>query len=578
MANWRLELTDEARLFYQGRPMPIRRRGLAVLALIALGFEPRRVRIAEMLWRHRHALNNLRVELHELRRLFPGWARGEDPLALPDGLEVSASAHPLLANLQGITPALDAWIANLGEGRVENAPNVRVPELTPPFVLFVRRLPLTDDEQVVRALASVVGATLTQYPRDLGVLRAGSNFDARTVLQNPQRSWIVFLPPYGEDPVDMIELRARLPAERVHYVELAPWGWWEARDHALGDLPFSEAARVYLAAGGQPGHIAELLSLRPAKGFGKSLPLPQRVRAVYRRESRFLSLDARIALERLSVHPGTIANELLILLGLDEAVEELERKRWLVYRGGGWVFRHEAGRRALSSGMEEGRRRLYHRRMAEVFGAMGKPFAAAYHAKEADLPWDKPSESRGWARAVLEREGSPLPAVETPRGGELLIEGFDIESGIAEVRGDRLVFVRTPADSTTSLAVFETPELPTLVRIRGQSYVWNALGVGLEGDAAPLFLQLGAHRMVLAPVEGPRFADGEWVLPLGERFELWVRLPAGRQVQLGSRAESAVIEVQLSFYRVGGKSGDVRVPAFGFDMAPTTGWLGRRSA
>jgi len=578
VANWRLELTDEARLFFQGRPVPVRRRGLAVLALIALGFEPRRVRIAGMLWRHRHALNNLRVELHELRRLFPEWARGKDPLALPDGLEVSASAHPLLTNLQGISPALDAWIAGLGEGGVENVPSFQFPELIPPFALFVRRLPLTDDEQVVREVVKAVRAPLSRRPRDLGVLRAGSNFDARTVLQDPQRNWVIFLPPYGEDPVDMLELRARLPAERVRHLELAPLGWWEARDRVLGELPFTEAARVYLAAGGQPGHIAELLSLRPATGFGKRLPLPQRVRAVYQRESRFLSLDARIALERLSVHPGTLPNELLAPLGLDEVVEELERKRWLVYCSEGWAFRHEAGRRALSLGMGEGRRRLYHRRMAGIFDTIGNPFAAAYHAKEAGLPWEKPREGRGWARVVLDREGSPLPPVETPRGSEVLIEGFEVESGSLEVRGDRLAFVRTPADPANSRAVFETPEIPTLVRIRGQAYVWNALGVGLDGDAAPLFIQLGRRRIVLASVEGPRFADEEWVLPMGERFEHWVRLPAGRRVLIGSRAESAVIEVRLSFYRMGGQSGDVRVPAFGFDLAPTSGWLGQRSA
>ncbi len=574
MAEWRLELADEARLYFRGRRVPVRRRGLAVLALIALGFEARRERIAGMLWSHGYALNNLRVELHALRRFFPGWARGEDPLPLPEGLEVKTSARPLLLNLRGISPALDAWIAELSEGLVEHGPCLELPELTPPFVLFVRRLPLTDEELVLREVAEAVGLPLARGGRGLGVMQAGYDFDARAVLQNPQRSWVIFLPPYGEDPVDMLELRARLPADRVRYLELAPWGWWEARERMLGPLPFTEAAHVYLAAGGQPGHIAELLALRPASGFGQRLPMPQRVRAVYRRESRFLSLEGRIALERLSVHPGTITGEVLAALGLEEAVEELERKRWLVYRGERWVFRHEAGRRVLAAGMEEGRRRLYHRRMAEVFDALGMPFAAAYHAWNAGLPWREPEEARGWARAVLGGESQPLPAVETPRGGELLIEGFEVESGAAEVRGDQLAFVRTPSEPETSVVAFETPELDTLLRIRGRAYVRNALQVGLDGDAAPLFLQLNGHRMVFAPVEGPRFSGGEWVLPIGSRFEHWVRLPPGRRVRLGSRAESAVIEVKLDFYRVGGKAGEIRVPAYGFEVAPVPGLLG----
>jgi len=396
VAQWQLELADEARLLYQGKPVPVRKRGLALLALLALGFDGHRERLAAVLWEHGQALNNLRVELHELRRFFPGWAKGADPIALPEGLEVRAVRRPELANLRGITAALDAWIAELG-GRSQGEA-IPLPELRHPFVLFVRCLPLTDQERVLERVAEAAGLIGTRARRVLGAMRAGHDFDAHTVLRKRDRSWVVFLPPYGEDPAGLLELRASLPAERVRYLELHPLGWWEARGGLLATLPFEEAARVYLAAGGQPGHLGELLALRPPGGFAGRLPLPRRVSAAYRRESRYLSLEARVALERLSVHPGTLPAELITAFGLEEEVEELERKRWLVFRGQGWAFRHEAGRRVLAEGLEEGRRRLYHRRMAEVFDALGLPFAAAYHAEQAGIPGSRPQGARGWAR------------------------------------------------------------------------------------------------------------------------------------------------------------------------------------
>ena len=574
MAEWQLELADEARLLFRGRPVAVRRRALALLALIALGFDPSRERLAAVLWEHGQALNNLRVELHGLRRYFPGWAMGADPLALPEGLEVRASARPWLANLRGITPALDAWIAALGERSEEGT--IPLPSLRPPFVLFVRCLPLTDRERVLEQVAKATGRREPQRRVSLAVMHAGYDFDARTVLRRADRCWVVFLPPFGEDPADLLELRARLPAAQVGYLELKPLGWWEARERFLGELPFDEAARVYLAAGGQPGQLGELLALRPPGGFGARLPLPQRVSAVYRRESRYLSLEARMALERLSVHPGPLSGELLAALGLEEVVEELERKRWLVYRGAGWVFRHEPGRRVLAAGLEEGRRRLYHRRMAEVFDALGLPFAAAYHAEQAGFPRPLPQGVRGWARAVLAGGGRPLPALPTPRGGELLIEGFAVESGSVEVRGNRLAIVRTPGDDAPSAVVFETPELPTLLRVRGRARVENALGVGLEGDAYPLALEFGDTRMVLAPVEGPRALEDGAVLPIGAEFQHWVRLPPEARVRLESRAESAVIELELAFYRLAGPSG-ARVPAFRLDRAREPGLLGRKA-
>ncbi len=562
MAEWRLELAEEARLYFRGRKVPARKRGLAILALIALGFEARREALAAMLWGHGAALNNLRVELYGLRRWFPGWARGEDPLSLPEGLEVRASARPRLRNLRGLTAELDAWIDRLGSHADAPAVCVTLPPLTPPFVLFVRRLPLTDEEAVVRE----VRATTALGREALGVLRAGLDFSARKVLAERQKSFLVFLPPYGEDPADLLELRVQLPAERVRYLELEPWSWEEARRRMLEHLPFTEAARVYLAAGGQPGHIAELLALRPPAGFGERVPLPQRVRAAYRRESRYLSMEARISLERFSVHPGILSEELVAALGLVEEVEELERKRWLVYRGGGWVFRHEAGRQVLAGGLEEGRRRLYHRRMAEAFDALGRPWAAAYHALRAGRPRGMPP-SRGWAAVVLSG-GAPVAGRERPRGGELLIEGIELESGGAEVRGDRVVFVRTPSQPEESAVGFESPEIPSLLRLRGHAYVRNALRVGLEADAIPLYLECAGRRLVFAPLDRPAERDGEAVLPMNGDFEYWIELPPRRRVRLGSRAELGVIELELAFYRVGAAPQAPRVGAYELKLAP----------
>jgi len=157
-----------------------------------------------------------------------------------------------------------------------------------------------------------------------------------------------------------------------------------------------------------------------------------------------------------------------------------------------------------------------------------------------------------------------------------LIEGFAVESGSVEVRGNRLAVVRTPQDDAPSAVLFETPELPALLRVRGRAWVENPLRVGLDGDAYPLALELGDARLVMAPVAAPGWYEDEGVLPIAVDFEYWVRLPPEARVRLGSRAESAVIELELAFYRLAGSSG-ARVSAFALDLAHKPGLLGRRA-
>ncbi|MFX7589816.1 hypothetical protein ABTJ68_19090, partial [Acinetobacter baumannii] len=90
-----LPLFGRARVVFQGRELRVSRKGLALLYYLALEGPTSRARLADLLYGHGSALQNLRVELHRLgqafgREVFP---KGQDPLSLPSWLKLEASGH-----------------------------------------------------------------------------------------------------------------------------------------------------------------------------------------------------------------------------------------------------------------------------------------------------------------------------------------------------------------------------------------------------------------------------------------------------------------------------------------------------
>lgn len=528
MPSWKLVLAEEAKLFRDGQPVAVRRRGLALLAILALDGASAREQLAGMLWRHGAARNNLRVELHALRSFFPDWATGEDPLRLPEGLEVARDARPLLLNLKGISPHLDARLW-LWSGR-QGVP-LELPELEPPYVLLVRSSPLAERDALLAELLSRTGF-------DVRVLEVGKGARMREAFGRPDQRWVVLLPPYGEEPDGLEDLWHRLPNAAVHRVDVSPWTWGQVRESLLQDLPFTEAARLYLASGGDPIAIQEMRSVTSL--------LPPRVRAAFVRELRELEIEARRALEVLSVHPGPVPESVLVSLGLLEEAVELARARWLAAHGAAWGFRHRVGQRSILAGLSEGWRRIYHARFARAFAHVGQPFAAVYHAWMAGIFWPLPRPAAPWARAVLGSSvGTPLPTRAVPRGERLPFKGLREAQGKA-----RILWVRLPNDPKQTEATFEIPSGPALLRLDGRVFARNPLRVGLNGDAVPLYLEAGGRRVDWAWVPQPVRVPGGALLPLNETFRHWVLLPESGHARVGTRAELGVFELELELYRV----------------------------
>ncbi|KIQ54730.1 hypothetical protein SY28_07185 [Meiothermus taiwanensis] len=365
---------------------------------------------------------------------------------------------------------------------------------------------------------------------------------------------------YGEDPRLILELRSHYPAERTRYITLPPLSWAEARASVLANLPFAQAARLFLASGGSPGHLRELLAV---PHNGSEMPLPQRVRAQVQLESRMLSLEARLALERLSVHPGPYSQGLLDALEATPYLDELERRGWLIYAGQ-WQFSDDASRRVLYLGLQPGRRQQYHRQAALQCAMEEQRMAEAYHRLMAGdtADWGTfVNTLPGWTRYGLKawlgmHETLPMaPSLsEVAKGSELvLLEEARFGQGF-EVDGRHVRWMRTPSQSTASGIIWAAHDEASLLHLKGNAYVENPLGVGISGRAAPLVLEIQepreARAIFLPGIQAGALADNALLLPLQEELDVWFRVPAGASIRLTSSAESGLIDLEVTSYRV----------------------------
>jgi len=588
-ASLRLVLRDEVRLEQEGKPLKLRRKGLAILAYLAVMGHGSRERLASLLWENGRGRANLRVELHGLLRAVerPLFVAGEDPLRLPDWLEVDlrAGGREQIGGLDDITPAFDDWLESvrsqsqrvgLRNRGVEEVAQRLASGLAPPFLVVVRARPGDGPREFVAALGAALRMpVIGGYEAPGRVLRlVAPPYPERVVsavLAGRDGGFVLEAPAYGEDPREILQLRNALDPARVRYVELPALSWEDARLGLLRDLPFDLAGRAYLVTAGNPGYLRELSRMGwPNVASGDVPVIPRRIRAAYQLEMRYASLEARMALERLSVNPGSMSEGLIGAFDARGVVDELERRGWLVYDGA-WRFREPESRTVLYGSLQPGRRAAYHRDAARQMAVEGNWLGEAYHLLAAGLEpdWSAAHAPRGLNRLAVDAwrtgvvDGDPAPGEYVLRGPALALLEDKREGPGVSGEGSRWRFVRNPGDGASSVT-FELPEQPCLLRIVGKACVGSPLGVGIEGDAFPLVLDVpGGGRVVfLEGLRAPVRKCGALLLPCGTDLACGVLLPAGGSVRLACRADAAVVDLEIdaSAWQPADGAGALRAP------------------
>ncbi len=464
-------------------------KGLALLYYLALEGPTSRARLADLLYGHSAGLQNLRVELHRLaralgREVFP---RGQDPLALPSWIRLEAQGEgEVLEGLEGVG-GLSDWVYGLRERyravSVSDARRALLRELAalrPPFLLVLRGRLGAGHRAFAQALAGALGLPFHQALRPEGLVYLEPPYP-QVALKDLLRSkalLVLRLDP-GEEPRFFLELRAQYPAERVRVVELSPLTWLEARESLLKDLPFAEAARAYVLAGGEPEWIPEWRACPEG---------PKRPLAQLRLQTRFLSEAGRFALERLSVVPGAIPEEALEALGALPHLDELERKGFLAYRQG-YRFAREGERRLLYAALPLGQRQELHERVATALAFSGRAMEEALHRRalgeafEALLPshlrqallgegLGRRALGRGTERAMLPKEGEGVFAWEKGFWVALLEPGeearFSLEPQEEEVLLEVAGEAYSPGDAWGFFLRVRTPAREGHVALEGR--------------------------------------------------------------------------------------------------------------
>lgn len=108
----RLPLYGPARAEGPLGPLPLRRKALGILYYLALEGPTRREKLADLLWGHGAALQNLRVELTHLRRVFGKGTFQGRILELPPGVELDPTpeGEEVLEGLEDLSPAFTDWV------------------------------------------------------------------------------------------------------------------------------------------------------------------------------------------------------------------------------------------------------------------------------------------------------------------------------------------------------------------------------------------------------------------------------------------------------------------------------------
>jgi hypothetical protein len=281
---------------------------------------------------------------------------------------------------------------------------------------------------------------------------------------------------------------------------------------------------------------------------GTPLPVPLSVRAAFAIEARKLSEGARRSLERASIHNGTLPRTLLEALGAADHLDELERSGWLTFHEAGWRFASEIGRRMLEGQVREGTRRRLHHEVAVALEMLGSTTSAAYHRRRSTGEWPGSSST-----VQLSEPARPPDVTHVGVGRELWLDEATFDASSAKVDGERVSFSRSTASRPSSRVRFALDGEAMLLRVRGRAYVEEAQPSEHDGREPALVLSLSdspAREVHLGTAQTARLSDsGNLMLPLEQRFDVWILAPAARELTVESRGGGAVIEMKVRAYR-----------------------------
>ncbi|WP_038057609.1 hypothetical protein [Thermus amyloliquefaciens] len=540
----RLPLYGPARAEGPLGPLPLRRKALAILYYLALEGPTRREKLADLLWGHGAALQNLRVELTHLRRVFGQGTFQGRVLELPPGVELDRTpgGEEVLEGLEDLSPSFDDWLhlqrARLGVPEDPLSLPERLQGVRPPALVVLIGPPGSGRRALARKLAETLGLPFHEgLGQGAGVFYLADPLPPQeeALRLKPSRGQVLVVARslFGEDPAFLLALRARFPAEITRVLRVPRLEFSEARRLFLRNLPFMEAARYYLASGGRPEVLQELLAMRDPSA------LPQRVRAMVALEARHLSLEGRRALEILSLHPGAFPYALAEGLGLAQHLDELENRGWLVFAEGRYRFREPQFRPYLAAQRSLGECLRCHQRMAEVFRGLKDPVAEAYHRSRAGEPVEIQALAKAlkeWRKVVAD---PGFPWSDFPPQTLLLGLGPSLPLEVPEP----LTLVSLDGEPVEVPLVLQEP---AVVRLSGQVYQELPLGLGVDAQAFPLRLLGEGRGVFFLPTEARAGLFWGAVLPQAPLDHLFLLPPGVYRLGLGTRG---LAELYLQAHR-----------------------------
>lgn len=576
-----LHLDGWVRLEYGGNEIQLRRKGLALLCYLALEGPTEREYLTDLLWGSGASSSNLRVELHRLRQALSGlsfelFKDRQDPLRLSKRLKIVSprkrrDSLEILRGMDDISLQYQEWLefkrTDLSDSNTFLVREALVDDIAAalsfPFLLIVQGQPETGRLAFAQALAKQLKVPFIsgEHGNIKGVRYVSTSVNRsenllKQILSDQDNIWIIECSAFGEDSEFVLELRGYYQPDKMRFVQLKNLSWHASRKTLLQALSFREAATLYLASGGHPGYMAELLALRSAHDV-THLPLPQKIRAAYQLESRTLSQGSRYALERLSVHPGVLSEGLLEAFDAKASLDELERYGWLSFDNG-WRFVNNVVRTILHESLPSGQRQRYHLTAAQTFERENKVAAQYYHCQQVNQtssPAALLNHVDDWAKRVLvaDMQASAQLRQQTYSLGE---EQALLENSLSgeEVSFDdsRLVIVRNSLLPTLTKVEFEVLERAQILKVSANLHLKNAHDIGLSGTAFPLRIKLigeETQTVYFAAVSSSEKLDAfTYLLPIETTLSLYLSCPTFSELHVESAATDAIIELDLRCY------------------------------
>jgi hypothetical protein len=596
----KLPLWGVAQLEFENQVVPIRKKSLAILYYLALEGATSRDTLADLIWDRLDATSNLRVELHDLRlKLQPlgiqAFPRGQNPLKLPDGIVLesgkrnsesrNSSAQPmdgLERGLDQISPAFEQWLAARRRSLIdpvqatwgrEKLIATLATQVQNANVLVLSGLPGFDTTNVVRELARNLNLSfvegMTGPAKSLKFLKQPfAQNTLENIVEHTEGVVVVSLSTFGELPRLILELEEQLSESRLIYFDLKPLSWVDARGGPLVRLSFSQAAQYYLETQGNPTHLQYLLTgsqnnVQGQKPYSK-------IASKIQLEARDLGHEARLALERLSIQPGSIPDGLIRALVAEPYLDELERSGWLRFSDA-WYISYESVRRLIYTSNKPGFRVRTHQRAARYFESINETLQAAFHRSGALEPtdWEELLEFSDpvqrlaleyWLSKELHRK---LRNMTVPKKPKTLQKWVDLKRELPVLESDRfgtglefedsvMRFVRASMQPDPAGMEFHAFDHAVVICAKGQAFSEHLFGMGLSGQAVPLEFGLsgGRPRLILLDITAPSMVGDITVLPLEEHFEHWIYIPSGTGFYVHSRLENGIVDLELHAYTV----------------------------